>query len=53
MRKNQVEALGDTGMLEKVIAKCQNRAVDTAQVIQELIALAKDMREAGQRGEQL
>ena len=31
----------------------QNRAIETAQVIEELIALAKDMREADQRGEQL
>ena len=37
-----------TGMLEY-----QNRAIETAQVIEELIQLAKDMRAAGARGEQL
>ena len=31
----------------------QNRAIETAQVIEELIALAKDMREAERRGEEL
>jgi len=33
--------------------KYQNRAIQTAQVIEELIALAKDMREADARGEEL
>ena len=31
----------------------QNRAIETAQVIEELIALAKEMREAGRRSEAL
>lgn len=35
------------------IKKYQNRAIETAQVIEELIALAKDLREANQRGEKL
>ncbi len=30
-----------------------NRAIATAQVIEELIALAREMRQAEQRGEQL
>ena len=33
--------------------KYQNRAIETAQVIEELIALAQEMRAADQRGEQL
>jgi type I restriction enzyme R subunit len=52
-RKNVVQARSFTEMLEKAIAKYQNRAIETAQVIEELIALAKDMREAAKRGEQL
>ena len=31
----------------------QNRAIEAAQVIEELIQLARDMREAGARGERL
>jgi type I restriction enzyme, R subunit len=40
-------------MLEKSITRYQNRAIETAAVIEELIGLAKEMREAQQRGEQL
>ena len=40
-------------MLELSIGRYQNRAIGTAQVIEELIALAKDMREANARGESL
>jgi type I restriction enzyme R subunit len=40
-------------MLEKSITRYQNRAIETAAVIEELIGLAKDMRKAQQRGEQL
>ena len=40
-------------MLEKTIRRYQNRAIETAQVIEELIALAKQMREASARGEKL
>ena len=40
-------------MLEQTIRKYQNRAIEAAQVIEELIQLAKEMREAGARGEQL
>jgi type I restriction enzyme R subunit len=35
------------------VRKYQNRAIETAQVIEELIQLAKDMRDAGARGEKL
>jgi type I restriction enzyme R subunit len=40
-------------MVEKAIRRYQSRAVETAQVIEELIALAKDMRAADARGEAL
>src|SRR5258708_26157948 len=40
-------------MLEKGIRKYQNRAVETAQVIEELIDLAKHIREAQNRGTKL
>jgi type I restriction enzyme R subunit len=40
-------------LLEQAIRKYQNRAIETAQVIEELIQLAKAMREAGRRGEEL
>ena len=40
-------------MLERAIRVYQNRTVETAQVIQELIELAKEMREAEHRGEAL
>jgi len=52
-RKNVVQARSFAQMLEKAIRKYQNRAIEAAQVIEELIQLAKDMREAQQRGENL
>lgn len=52
-RKNVVQARSFAELLENAIKKYQNRAIETAQVIEELIALAKDLREANQRGEKL
>ena len=52
-RKNVVQARSFAVMLEEVIRKLQNRAIEAAQVIEELIQLAKKMREANKRGEQL
>ena len=46
-RRNVVQARSFAEMLEQSIRRYQNRAIETAQVIEELIALAKDMR-AGQ-----
>jgi type I restriction enzyme R subunit len=40
-------------MLEKSIRAYQNRSLDAAQVIAHLVQLAKDMREAHRRGEDL
>jgi len=40
-------------MLEQTIRKYQNRTIEAAQVITELIELAKEMRESHRRGERL
>src|SRR5260370_17368580 len=40
-------------MLQKTIQKYQNRSLDTAEIIAELVNLAKNMREAQGRGEKL
>jgi type I restriction enzyme R subunit len=52
-RKNIVQAKSFAEMLEKTILRYQNRAIEAAQVIEEMIAMAKDLREADRRGEQL
>ena len=52
-RHNIVQARSFAEMLEEAIRRYQNRAVESAQVIEELIALAEEMREAGKRGEKL
>jgi type I restriction enzyme R subunit len=52
-RKNVVQERSFAEMLEESIRKYQNRAIEAAQVIEELIALAKEMREANKRGEKL
>jgi len=52
-RKNVVQARSFAEMLEQAVHRYQNRAIEAAQVIEELIALARDMREADARGEQL
>ena len=52
-RKNVVQARSFAEMLEQALRRYQNRAVEAAQVIEELIRIAKDMREANQRGEKL
>ena len=52
-RKNVVQARSFAGMLEQTLRRYRNRAIEAAQVIEELIALARDMREAAARGEEL
>jgi type I restriction enzyme R subunit len=52
-RKNVVQARSFAEMLENTVRRYQNRAIEAAQVIEELIELAKDMREADRRGENL
>ena len=52
-RKNVVQARSFAEMLEQTIRRYQNRAVEAAQVVEELIGLAREMREASARGERL
>ena len=52
-RENVVQARSFAEMLENTLRRYQNRAVEAAQVIEELIALARDMRTAKERGEAL
>jgi type I restriction enzyme, R subunit len=53
LRKNLVQARSFSEMLEESIRKYQNRAIEAAQVIEELISLAKDLNAANKRGENL
>ena len=52
-RKNVVQARSFAEMLDQTLRRYQNRAIEAAQVIEELIELAKEMREANERGERL
>ena len=52
-RKNVVQARSFAEMLEQTLRRYQNRTVEAAQVIEELIQLARELREAGARGEEL
>ncbi len=52
-RKNVVQARSFAEMLEQTLRRYQNRAIEAAQVIEELIQLAQELREASARGEQL
>ena len=52
-RKNVVQARSFAEMLEQTLRRYQNRAIEAAQVIEELIRLARDLREAGTRGHEL
>ena len=52
-RKNVVQARSFAQMLEQTLRRYQNRAVEAAQVIEELIQLARKLREATARGEKL
>ncbi len=52
-RKNVVQARSFAELLEQTLRRYQNRAIEAAQVIEELVQLAKDMNEANARGERL
>ena len=52
-RKNVVQARSFAQMLEQTLRRYQNRAIEAAQVIEELIQLARELREADARGEEL
>ena len=52
-QKNVVQARSFAEMLEQTIRRYQSRAIEAAQVIEELIGLARQMREANARGDTL
>ena len=52
-RRNVVQGELFSDLLERALRRYRNRAVEAAQVIEELIELARDMRAADARGEQL
>ena len=51
--RNAVQSRAFSELLEQSLRRYQNRAIETAQVIEELIDLARQMREADARGEKL
>lgn len=51
--RNVVQARSFADLLEKTIRRYQNRSIDAAEVITELIELARDIRDAQNRGESL
>ncbi|MBU4245935.1 type I restriction endonuclease subunit R [archaeon] len=53
MKKNLVQAKSFREMLEKSIRKYTNRNIEAAQVIEELIELARKMKEEQERGKKL
>ena len=52
-RSNVVQSRRFSEMLERSIRAYQNRTVETAQIIEELIEIARELRAAGQRGDEL
>jgi type I restriction enzyme R subunit len=52
-RRNLVESRRFSEMLQSAVIQYQNRAITSAQVIEELIKLAKEIREAKNRGQEL
>ena len=52
-RKNLVQGKSFMEMLDRTIKKYTNRSVETAQVIEELVELAKKVRDEQSRGKQL
>ena len=52
-QKNVVQGRSFADMLERSIRAYRNRAIEAAQVIEELIEIAKEMRQAQERGDDL
>ncbi|MBZ9713453.1 type I restriction endonuclease subunit R [Deinococcus multiflagellatus] len=52
-RRNAVESQKFSDKLEEAIARYQNRSIEAAQVIEELLDMAREYREAQARGENL
>jgi len=52
-RKNLVKSREFSEMLEEAVKKYHNKTIESAQIIEELIKLAKEIRESDKRGEEL
>ena len=52
-KKNVIQSRSFAKMLEQSVKKYQNRAIEAAEIIQELIELARELRESEQRGDSL
>lgn len=52
-KKNMIQGRSFRELLEKAIKRYQNKAIEAARIIDELIELAREMREAEKRGEKL
>ncbi len=52
-RRNVVQGRSFAEMLERTVRRYANRAVEAAQVVEELIELARELRDANARGEAL
>ncbi len=52
-RKNVVQARSFAEILEETLRRYENRAIEAAQVIEELIQMAREIRTASERGEKL
>ncbi|MDE2687805.1 MAG: type I restriction endonuclease subunit R [Chloroflexota bacterium] len=52
-RKNVVQARSFAEMLEETLRRYENRAIEAAQVIEELIQMVREIRTASERGEKL
>jgi len=53
LKRNIIQSKKLSEMLEQTIRKYQNNLLTTAQVIEELIKIAKDIKKSDQRGEEL
>ncbi|MHA1613660.1 MAG: type I restriction endonuclease subunit R [Candidatus Thorarchaeota archaeon] len=52
-RRNVVQARSFAEMLDQAVKRYQNRSLETKEVLEELIKLAKEIREADTRGDEL
>lgn len=52
-QRNAVQSEAFSEKLERTIVRYRNRAIETVEVIEELLALAAELKAAGQRGEAL
>ena len=52
-RKNEIKSRKFSELLEKTVKRYQNRSIDSAQVIDELVSLAKEVKEEKEKGNDL